>query len=258
MHTQKERLIFLINYLVSEHNIDTDIPEDEAAQKLLLRKLMNIRKPLPVSDEFLKIQDEYLQEELKKADIVDIKDLKPLKEHLYLWQGDITLVKTDAVVNAANSTLLGCFIPAHNCIDNAIHSKAGIQLRLECNRIMVEQNNHEPVGMAKITPAYNLPAKYIIHTVGPQVNGRLTSSHCEKLSSCYRSCLYKAMEYNIKSIAFCCIGTGVFNFPNQKGAEIAIQEVLNFLQNSCCEMNIVFNVFKDVDYEIYKGILSKA
>lgn len=258
MQLQKDRLIYLIKYLLDEQNLNIEIPEDEKSQKLLLRKLMNIRQPLPVGNEFIKIQDEYLQEELKKADIVDIKDLKPLKEHLYLWQGDITLLKVDAVVNAANSALLGCFIPAHNCIDNAIHSKAGIQLRLECNRIMVEQKKAEPVGMAKITPAYNLPAKYIIHTVGPQVVGRLTSSHCEKLSSCYRSCLNKAAEYNIKSIAFCCIGTGVFNFPNQKGAEIALQEVLNFLQNSGCEMNIVFNVFKDVDYEIYKGILSKA
>lgn len=255
MHTQKERLIFLINYLVSEHNIDTDIPEDEAAQKLLLRKLMNIRKPLPVSDEFLKIQDEYLQEELKKADIVDIKDLKPLKEHLYLWQGDITLLKTDAVVNAANSALLGCFIPAHNCIDNAIHSKAGIQLRLECNEIMLAQKRAEQAGRAKITNAYNLPAKYVIHTVGPKVGKILTPLHCEKLSSCYQSCLNKAAEYNIKSIAFCCIGTGLFNFPNQKAAEIAVKEAEGFLQNSGYKIDIVFNVFKDIDYEIYSRLL---
>lgn len=255
MHTQKERLIFLLNYLISEHNINVDIPEDEAGQKLLLRKLMNIRNPLPVSDEFIKIQDEYLQEEVKYTDIVDIKNLKPLKEHLYLWQGDITLLKVDAIVNAANSALLGCFIPAHNCIDNVIHSKAGIQLRLECSRIMLEQNKPEPAGRAKITPAYNLPAKYIIHTVAPKVSAKLTPLHCKKLSSCYKSCLNKAVEYNIKSIAFCCIGTGVFNFLNQTAAEIAVKEAEEFLQNSGYEIDIVFNVFKDIDYEIYNKLL---
>lgn len=255
MDTQKDRLKYLIKYLLDEHNMSTDIPADEADQKLLLRKLMNIRKPLPVSDEFLKIQDEYLQEELKNSDIVDIKDLKPIKEHLYLWQGDITLLKVDAVVNAANSALLGCFIPAHNCIDNVIHSKAGIQLRLECNRIMTEQKRAELAGRAKITPAYNLPAKYIIHTVGPKVSKILTPLHCEKLSSCYKSCLNKAVEYNIKSIAFCCIGTGQFNFPNQKAAETAVKEVEEFIQNSGYEIDIVFNVFKDIDYEIYNRLL---
>ncbi len=248
---QKDRLIYLINYLLDEHNAEKNIPEDEAAQKLLLRKLMNIRKPLPLNDEFFKIQDEYLQEELKYADIVDINDLTPLKEHIYVWQGDITCLKVDAIVNAANSTLLGCFIPAHNCIDNIIHSKAGIQLRLECNRIMLEQKRPEIAGRAKITSAYNLPAKYIIHTVGPKVSKMVTSLHREKLSSCYKSCLNKAVEYNLKSIAFCCIGTGQFNFPNQMAAEIAVKEVSDFLQNSGREIDIVFNVFKDIDYEIY-------
>lgn len=255
MDTQKERLSYLISFLLEEHNVEKNIPADEAEQKLLLRKLMNIRKPLPVSDEFLKIQDEYLQEELKSADIVDVKDLKPLKEHIYLWQGDITLLKADAIVNAANSALLGCFIPAHNCIDNAIHSKAGIQLRLECNEIMLAQKRAEQAGRAKITKAYNLPAKYIIHTVGPKVSRILTSLHCEKLSSCYKSCLNKAAEYNIKSIAFCCIGTGQFNFPNQKAAEIAVKEAEEFLQNSGYEIDIVFNVFEDIDYEIYNRLL---
>lgn len=255
MDTQKERLSYLISFLLEEHNVEKNIPEDEASQKLLLRKLMNIRKPMPVSDEFLKIQDEYLQEELKNADIVDINDLKPIKESLYLWQGDITLLKVDAIVNAANSALLGCFIPAHNCIDNVIHFKAGIQLRLECNRIMVEQQKAELAGRAKITPAYNLPAKYIIHTVGPKVGKILTPLHCEKLSSCYKSCLNKAAEYNIKSIAFCCIGTGQFNFPNQKAAEIAVKEAEEFMEKSGYKIDIVFNVFKDIDYEIYNRLL---
>lgn len=186
---------------------------------------MNIRKAEPVSDDFLKIQDEYMQEELKYMDIVGVADLTPLKEHIYLWQGDITCLKVDAIVNAANSSLSGCFIPAHSCIDNIIHSKAGIKLRLECSRIMNEQKRAEPAGRAKITSGYNLPAKYILHTVGPKVSRILTSFHVEKLCSCYKSCLEKAVEYNIKSIAFCCIWTGQFNFSNQKAAEIAVKKV---------------------------------
>lgn len=255
MQNQQERLIYLINYMLDEQGIKINIPQDENKQKILLRELMNIRKPLPINDDFLKIQDEYLQIELNYNDIKKIDDMKPVKEHIYLWQGDITLLQVDAIVNAANSSLLGCFIPNHRCIDNAIHSKAGIQLRLECSKIMDMQNKAEKEGLAKITKAYNLPAKYVIHTVGPKIDEYVTTYHCNMLASCYKSCLEIAVNNNLKSIAFCCISTGEFNFPNQQAAEIAVNEIKNFLKTSSYEIDIIFNVFKDIDYEIYKQLL---
>lgn len=257
--THEMQRIWLIRQLLAERS-DADrleIPEDTQAQKNLLRSLMNVRMPDPVSEEFLKIQDEYLKRENAADGYVSIENLQPVKSdsRLYLWQGDITRLKVDAIVNAANSEMLGCFRPMHNCIDNIIHSKAGIQLRLECNRIMQEQGHEEPTGQAKITPAYNLPCKYVLHTVGPIAAFGLTKELEEQLASCYRSCLKLADENNVKSIAFCCISTGVFMFPNQRAAEIAVKTVRDYLDQTGSSTRVLFNVFKDKDLEIYTNLL---
>lgn len=192
--TQAERRSFLIEYLLSERKERITIPSDEYNQKRLLRSLFNIRMPKPVSDEFLQIQDEYLQEENRSKGITDIADLEPIQKGIYLWQGDITKLKCGAIVNAANSQMLGCFNPCHGCIDNAIHTFAGVQLRRDCNEIMKKQGYDEPTGQAKLTSAYNLPCKYVIHTVGPIVSGRLTQEDRDLLKSCYLSCLKLARK----------------------------------------------------------------
>jgi len=230
------------------------IPVDEQQQKEMLRSLFNIRMPKAVSCDFCEIQDAYLQEEIKGKGIIDFAELKPIKDGIYLWQGDITTLRCDAVVNAANSELLGCFVPCHCCIDNAIHSAAGLQLRDECNRLMQTQGHGEPTGQAKITRAYNLPCQHVLHTVGPIVKGALTKKHCAKLQSCYRACLELAAEKKLHSVAFCCISTGVFNFPNQQAAQIAVAAVREFLSRNG-GMKVIFNVFKDTDYKIYRELL---
>lgn len=258
--THQEQRVWLIQQLLIENPEYKNyaIPKEEQEQKDLLRSLMNIRMPMPISAEFANIQDEYLQFENKLAGITDIDELKPCKSdsRLYLWQGDMTTLKVDAITNPANSQMLGCFRALHNCADNIIHSKAGIQLRLKCNCLMQEQGHEEPTGQAKITLAYNLPGEYIIHTVGPIVQGRLTEEHCRLLASCYRSCLELAKENHLSSIAFCCISTGVFMFPNQKAAEIAVRTVKEFLDATGYKIKVVFNVFKDEDWEIYSSLLS--
>lgn len=233
------------------------IPDNEEAQKRLLRSLMNIRPPRPVSEAFLKIQDEYLGEAVAEKGVTDSASLpaSSLDNRLVLWQGDITTLKIDAIVNAANSALRGCFVPCHSCVDNIIHSVSGIQLRLACDRIMNEQGHDEPAGRAKITPAYNLPSEYVIHTVGPIVSGPLTDQHCRQLADCYRSCLEIAAENGLKSIAFCCISTGEFHFPQKKAAEIAVRTVTDYLNRDSRIGKVVFNVFKQEDYDIYKGLL---
>lgn len=172
-----------------------------------------------------------------------------------MWRGDITTLKIDAIVNAANSALRGCFVPCHSCIDNIIHTYAGVQLRLDCDTIMNEQGYEEPTGQAKITPAYNLPSRYVIHTVGPIVSGKLTKKHCRQLADCYCSCLGLAAENGLKSIAFCCISTGEFHFPQQKAAEIAVKTVREYLKQDTSIERVVFNVFKPEDQEIYREIL---
>ncbi len=259
--TQEERRIWLLRYLLEESAQygDISIPETAEEQKELLRSLMNVRPPKPVSGEFLNMQDEYLQVENAKDGFADIEELMPVKSdsRLYLWQGDITRLAVDAIVNAANSQLLGCFRPLHGCIDNIIHSKAGVQLRLKCNEIMQAQGHEEPTGQAKITPAYNLPCKYVIHTVGPIVQGRLTKEHEGLLASCYRSCLELAEKNGVFSVAFCCISTGVFMFPNQRAAEIAVETVRNWLNETGSKIKVVFNVFKDIDLEIYDKLLNE-
>lgn len=255
--TQAERLTFLIKYLISENKElkSFHIPVEENARKRLLRSLMNIRPPKPVTKEFLDIQDEYLQEEKIEKGIISLADIPFVKSGIYLWQGDITRLSADAIVNAANSAMLGCFVPCHGCIDNAIHSAAGIELRLECSRIMEKQKIEEPTGKAKMTKAYNLPCRYVLHTVGPIIYGEVTQRDCDLLSDCYRSCLELAAEYQLKSIAFCCISTGEFHFPNEAAAKIAIQTVKDYQKKNPSDMEVIFNVFKDCDYEIYKQLL---
>ena len=194
--TLSERRIFLINKLLREQPQyrDVPVPKSETEQKRLLRTLMNIRRPMPIGDDFLAVQDEYLQAEIKIKGITDLSSLNPISGDIYLWQGDITTLRCGAIVNAANSEMLGCFCPCHGCIDNAIHTFSGIQLRLECSEIMQKQGCSEPVGRAKLTKAYNLPCKYVLHTVGPFIGGEVTRNDEEQLASCYRSCLALAEE----------------------------------------------------------------
>lgn len=255
--TQTERLLYLINYLANENNNfkSIEIPGEDADRKRLLRSLMNIRPPKDISKECLEIQDAYLQEECTKKGVIALSEISPVQPKIYLWQGDITRLRVDAIVNAANSALLGCFVPCHGCIDNAIHSAAGIQLRLECSRIMEKQQTEEPVGTAKITKAYNLPCCYVLHTVGPIIYGEVTKRDCTLLADCYRSCLELAAEHQLQSVAFCCISTGEFHFPNQKAAEIAVETVQTYQKENHNCPEVVFNVFKDSDYEIYRQLL---
>lgn len=251
---QTERRKYLIEYLLSERQQTAAIPSDINVQKRLFRALVNVRMPKPVSKEFLQIQDEYLQEELRLKGITDIAELTPVAPDLYLWQGDITTLKCDGIVNAANSQMLGCFCPNHGCIDNAIHTFSGVQLRQECTAIM-EGQGEEPTGQAKITKAYNLPCKYVLHTVGPIVYGELTKQQEKQLADCYRSCLTLADKNGLQSIAFCCISTGEFHFPNERATQIAIQTVTEYKEQTKSKIKVVFNVFKEYDYAIYERLL---
>ena len=255
--TQSERRVFLIKELLREQPgySNLKIPADEQEQRRLLRSLLNIRMPEPASERFLEVQDAYLQEEIRRKGITDISALRPVQPGIYLWQGDITTLRCDAVVNAANSRMLGCFVPCHGCIDNAIHTFAGVQLRLACAELMKQQGHEEETGKAKITPAFNLPCRYVLHTVGPIVGSRLTGRDRELLASCYRSCLELAEKNHLKSIAFCCISTGEFHFPNKEAAQIAIQAVKDHKTQTHSEMEVIFNVFKDADYKIYRDLL---
>lgn len=230
-------------------------PKDEQAQWRLFRSLVNLREPKPADQEFIELQDTFLQNVIRQKGIADMADLTPVQDNLYLWQGDITTLRVDAIVNAANSGMTGCYHPCHGCIDNAIHTYAGVQLRLECAKMMARQGFPEPTGKAKITKAYNLPCKYVIHTVGPIVSGRLTHKDCDHLASCYRSCLELAVRNHLQSIAFCCISTGEFHFPNRAAAEIAIKTTKIYREETGCSLNILFNVFKEQDDAIYKELL---
>lgn len=255
--TQEKRRLFLIQRLLDEQPRYRDfaIPQSKDEQEKLLRSLLNTRMPDPITEEFLEIQDAYLREEITRKGITDIAGLQPVRDRLYLWRGDITTLRCDAVVNAANSKMLGCFCPCHGCIDNAIHTYAGVQLRLECAKLMAEQGHEEETGKAKITPAFNLPSKYVLHTVGPIVHGRLREEDKELLGDCYRSCLELAESHGIKSIAFCCISTGEFHFPNDTAAQIAVNAVKDHIQQKHSEIKVIFNVFKNVDHEIYRKLL---
>lgn len=233
-----------------------EIPEDVTAQRKLLRALMNVRPPLPLKENFLRLQDELLSAEVLERGIVKPEDIPEVVPHIKIWRGDITRLAADAIVNAANEKLLGCFVPLHNCIDNAIHSAAGLQLRAACNEIMTAQGQDEPTGCAKITPAFNLPSKFILHTVGAIIppDREPNSAEENQLASCYESCLKLAVENNLRSVAFCCISTGEFHFPNRRAAEIAIATVKNFLATR--DLEIIFNVFKERDEEIYRELLA--
>ena len=249
------RLDFLIDYLLKEDSqySEMQVPSDLHGKRDLFRALCNVRWPKPVSEEFLRLQDGELQAQLQEKGVVELPDVP-----MQIWQGDITRLKVDAIVNAANSQMLGCFHPLHKCIDNAIHSAAGVQLREECHRLMLQQGREEPTGQAKITKAYNLPCKYVIHTVGPIIpNGIPTEFQKEQLASCYRNIMTCADENNLESVAFCCISTGEFRFPNRLAADIAVQTVKDYLTThpNCSVKQVVFNVFKDVDRDIYQRLL---
>jgi O-acetyl-ADP-ribose deacetylase (regulator of RNase III) len=257
---QSERRTYLIQKLLDENKQyrGTAVPQSAEEQKQLLRGLMNVRMAGKQSEEFFKIQDAYLQEEVKEKGIVALSDLKPMQTGIYLWQGDITRLAVGAIVNAANSGMTGCYRPNHNCIDNCIHTYSGIQLRNFCAQMMEKQGYEEPTGQAKITPAYNLPCDYVLHTVGPIIQGRLREKDCKLLASCYDSCLKLAEENGIKSIAFCCISTGVFCFPNEKAAEIAVNTVKSYRRETGSTIDVVFNVFKDEDLQIYQKLLQET
>ena len=248
------KLDFLINYLLSERNEEIEIPEDENSKFRLYRSIVNTRPAIKASEEFLRAEDEFLTEFIKNKGITNFENLTAIKDRIYLWKGDITTLKCGTIVNAANSGMTGCWQPCHSCIDNCIHTFAGVRLRYKCNEIMQAQGHEESTGRAKITPAYNLPCDYVIHTVGPIVWGTLTEEHCNLLESCYKSCLELAVKNKIKSIAFCCISTGVFGFPQERAAEIAVQTVRNFLKDH--DIEVIFNVFTEKDDEIYRRILS--
>ena len=268
------RLDFLIDYLINEdpQYSEMRIPEDLQGKRDLFRALRNVREPKPVSEEFLRLQDEELQEQLQEKGIVELDDCRDAihrvhqpvhrvrigNTELLLWQGDITRLRVGAIVNAANAQMLGCFHPLHKCIDNAIHSAAGVQLREEYHRLMLQQGHLEPTGQAKITKAYNLPCKYVIHTVGPIIpDGIPTEPQKEQLASSYRNIMTCADENGLESVAFCCISTGEFRFPNRLAAEIAVQTVKDYLNAhpDCSVKQVVFNVFKDVDRDIYQLLL---
>lgn len=257
--TQDERRICLIEYLLKEEAglRMRKIPKDKNGQENMLRALMNVRPPRPVGEDFLKIQDEYLLERNRERGITDVADLEPVSSdpRFFVWQGDITTLKCDAIVNACNSQMLGCFSPLHACIDNFIHTYAGIELRLKMYEIMTKQGHEEETGKAKITSAYNLPSKYILHTVGPIIQWAVTKEDENLLADCYRECLKLAVANGVQSIAFCCLSTGVFRFPQQRAAEIATDTVKQFLEKDSRIQKVIFNVFQDKDLEIYNNIL---
>jgi O-acetyl-ADP-ribose deacetylase (regulator of RNase III) len=266
-----ENLDFLIDYLLKENkNIKIDkMPKNIQEKKNLYRSLCNIREPNPISEEYVKIENEYLTEELAKKCIVNINSIRTIKEQnipsnlkspdkICLWQGDMTVLKIDAVVNPANSQGLGCFQPLHNCLDNQLNSNAGIGLRLECNKIMKEKDYNLKTGEAIITKGYNLPSKYVIHTVGPIIQIGVRPIDKIKLANCYINSLKLAVENNIRNIAFPCISTGVFMFPKNLASEIAIKTIDDFLVENKEKIDkVVFNTYSDEDLQLYINNISK-
>lgn len=254
--SEYNRLEWLCRYLQDENPRYRQMPVPDSLEERrdFFRALMNVRPPMPISKEFLQVQDEELQAQLTEKGIVEIAG-QSLRE----WQGDITRLKVDAIVNAANSQMLGCFVPLHRCIDNAIHSAAGVQLRLSCEEMM--KGSDEPTGSARITPGFNLPAKYVIHTVGPIVTTSLPLRQQEvQLASCYTSCLDLAHKYGLASIAFCCISTGEFRFPNDRACIIAVSTVHSWMASHTESFvkTVIFNTFKDIDHELYQNALTKG
>ena len=233
---------------------EMELPATRAKKEWLFRALRNIWEPRELPDAYWALQDQYLRENLAEKGVTKLSDLQEVADQIYLWQGDITTLEVDAIVNAANNQMLGCFIPHHACIDNAIHTQAGLQLRLACQHLMAEQGHPEPTGQAKLTKGYNLPASYVIHTIGPIIEGQVSQADQDLLVSSYQSCLELAAEKGLKSLAFCCISTGEFHFPNQLAAELALETVREFLKNHP-QIKVVFNVFKDQDLAIYQDLL---
>ncbi len=274
---QAEKSSYLLRRLIEESTQfqDISIPQDEYERQRLIRSLMNIRMPKPISNDLFTKQDEYLQELLKEKGIVEWLEIPTVKEaygstmpfadKISIWQGDITRLKVGAIVNAANARLLGCFVPCHGCIDNAIHTAAGMQLRMECHEIMNKRRKQfgndyeEPVGTATLTKAYNLPCDYVIHTVGPIVYNRVTDNLRRDLQNCYKNVLKCCVKHKIHTVAFCCISTGEFHFPNDEAAEIARKATVDFLQtkSGAGMERVIFNVFKDEDKEIYESKISR-
>lgn len=256
-----EQIEYLIDILLTEmpeyRQFAAQFPAETAARRRLLRSLMNLRPPLPLSEAFLSVQDKVLSAERKEKGVVhpDALPVLAADPRLTLWRGDITRLQADAIVNAGNSALLGCFCPCHGCVDNAVHSAAGLQLREECSRIMAAQGCPEPAGRAKCTGAYNLPSRFVLHTVGPVVQGQPRREDCALLASCYRSCLELAAQNGLQSLAFCCISTGEFHFPHQKAARIAVDTVRAFLNQPGHNMKVIFNVFEKRDHTAYRNLL---
>ena len=262
--TQNERL----DYLVEEFKTDSvrykdlTTPSDTAGKRQLLRSLMNIRMPGEMDERVLEIQDDYLQERIRENGIVELGDIPEIRDGISIWQGDITRLKVDAIVNAANSQMLGCFVPMHTCIDNCIHTFAGIQLRAECSRQMKKmrarygRDYEQPTAVPMLTDAYNLPAKKVVHIVGPIVQDDLTPELEQDLADCYTNTLELCAENNLRSVAFCCISTGVFHFPNKRAAEIAVHTVKEWIEAHPGEVDrVIFNVFKEEDREYYESEL---
>lgn len=242
------------------------VPPGVPGQRSLLRALMNVRPPAPVAAETLAVQDAYLAERLRErggtvdaANLPPVVAVDPVRSRISLWRGDITLLAADAIVNAANSQLLGCFVPGHHCIDNAIHTFAGMQLRLACAELMQEQGHEEPPGRVKVTPAFNLPSALVFHTVGPIVrDGAPTARDRALLASCYRSCLEEATARHLDTLVFCCISTGLFGFPQREAARIAIETVADHLTSRDSNLKVIFDVFLDTDERIYQELLYGA
>lgn len=247
----------MLGTLLEERNEIAAFSYPYKIKRDLIWGYLNQRLPNPVSERFLEIQDRLFGSETEENGVVDVNQLK-YTDNIALWQGDITRLNADAVVNAANNSLLGCFIPHHKCIDNVIHSRAGVQVRLDCSKIMGAQGEAEPAGCAKITLAYNLPSKYIIHTVGPMVGLRVTEDDRRVLRNCYLSCLNLAKEMKLHTVAFCCISTGIFSFPNDEAAAVAVGAVKNWLLETGYDMRIIFDAFLDKDFEIYKDVLKNT
>ncbi len=252
-----EKRVWLIRYLLDEADYANEIPQGVMEQRRLLRGLMNMRAPQPIGGDFLAVQDAYLQERLEQRGVVDVNALAPINGRLALWRGDITRLNADAIVNAANSGMTGCYQPNHGCIDNAIHTMAGVQLRLKCAELMQKQGHPEPTGQAKLTPAYNLPGKYVLHTVGTICcGGVVTPANIRELEGCYRACMALADRHALRSVAFCCISTGVFGFPRRRGAQVAVDTVRECLRSGSRVEKVIFNVFTPEDEDYYRALLA--
>lgn len=262
--TQDQRLDYLVEEFMTDSGEYKDLQTlaDSEGKRRILRSLMNIRMPRELPGEVLAVQDEYMSGRAEEKGIVRLSDIPIIRDGLSIWQGDITRLKVDAIVNAANSQMLGCFVPMHTCIDNCIHTFAGVQLRAECNRQMDQLRNRygrdyeQSTAVPMLTDAYNLPAKKVIHIVGPIVQGHLTPALEKDLADCYRNTLDMCLENDLKSVAFCCISTGVFHFPNKKAAEIAVSTVKDWIAAHPETMErVIFNIFKDEDRTYYEELL---